>query len=183
MIGGAMLLKISQLTSHPLKWVQPSLRMEYELLTVDTLVATLQFRSAWGTLAYAESGDGNWTFKRIGFWQKQASIRVNGVDEDIAIFTNNTWSQGGTLEFNNGRRFKATTNFWMTQLEWETEDEQPLIRFHIGGFCKQSAEVEILPEAARLPELPILVLFGWYLILMLHRDSAAASAAASSYIV
>ena len=63
-------------------------------------------------------------------------------------------------------------------MEWQTEEEQPLVRFHIGGFFRQSAEVEILPEGARLEELPILVIFGWYLILMLHRDSAAAASAA-----
>lgn len=175
-----MLLRISQLATHPLKWEQPGMKMAFDLMTGDTLVATLKFRSAWGTLAYADSGDGSWTFKRVGFWQKSASIRINGVDEDLAIFTNNTWSQGGTLEFANGQSFKATTNFWMTQMEWQTEDDQPLVRFHIGGFFKQSAEVEILPEATQIPELPILILFGWYLILMLHSDSAAASAAAAS---
>ncbi len=171
------MLRISQLTSHPLKWVQPGLKMEYELLTGDTQVADLIFRSSWGTLAFATSGEGSWTFKRIGFWQNKASIRANDSEEDLAVFTNNTWRQGGTLEFAGGLRYKATTNFWMTKMEWQTEAEQPLVRFHIGGFFRQSAEVEILPAAARLPELPILVLFGWYLILMLHRDSAAAAAA------
>jgi len=169
------MLKITQLTSHPLKWVQPRLKEEYQLLTGETLAATLNFRSSWGTLAFAISGDGDWTFKRIGFWENKASIRAKDSEEDLAIFTNNTWSSGGTLEFADGKRYKATTNFWMTRMEWQTEDEQPLIGFQIGGFFKQSADVEILPAAARLPELPILVLFGWYLILMLQRDAAAAT--------
>lgn len=169
------MLQITQLTSHPLKWVQPRLKEEYQLLTAETLVATLNFRSSWGTLAFATSGDGEWTFKRIGFWENRASVRVKNSEEDLAIFTNNTWSDGGTLEFAGGKRYKATTNFWMTRMEWKTEDEQPLVGFQIGGFFKQSAEVEVLPSAARLPELPVLVLFGWYLILMLHRDAAAAT--------
>lgn len=171
------MLKISELVYQPLKWVQPSMRQEFDLLTGDTRAATLNFRSSWGTLAFADSEDGNWTFKRIGFWQHRASIRETGAEQDLAIFTNNTWSQGGTLEFIGGRRYKATTNFWMTQMEWKTEDEQPLVRFHIGGFFKHTADVEILALAAHLPELPLLVLFGWYLVLMLYRDSAATAAA------
>lgn len=171
------MLKITQLTSHPLKWVQPSMKMEYELMTGETLAATLNFRSSWGTLAFATSGDGEWTFKRVGFWQNRASIRMVNSEEDVAVFTNNTWKRGGTLEFADGRRFKATTNVWMTQMEWQTEDEQPLVAFKIGGFFKQSAEVEIMPIATRLSELPILVLFGWYLILMMHRDAAVAASA------
>jgi hypothetical protein len=171
------MLKITQLTSHPLKWVQPSMKMEYELLTGETLAATLKFRSMWGTLAFVNSGDGDWTFKRIGFWQNRASIRATDSEEDLAVFTNNTWSNGGLLKFSGGKCYKATTNVWMTRMEWLTEDEQPLVAFKIGGFFKHSAEVEIMSAAARLPELPILVLFGWYLILMLHRDTAASAAA------
>jgi len=173
------MLRISQLVGHPLEWKQPTLRMEYELLTGETLAATLKFRSAWGTLAYAESGDGSWTFKRIGFWQNRASIREAGSEEDLAIFTNSTWRQGGTLEFSSGGSYRATTNFWMTRMEWQTEDEEPLITFHVGGFFRQSAEVEIHARAAYLPDLPLLVLFGWYLVLMLHRDASASSAAAA----
>ena len=174
------MLKIARLIGHPLKWQQPSLKMEYELLTGDTLAATLKFRSSWGTLAFAESGDGKWTFKRIGFFQNRATIRVDGSEEEAAVFFNNTWRQGGTLEFANGKRFKATTNFWMTKMEWQSEDEQPLADFKIGGFFKHSAEVEIQPQVAALEELPLLVLFGWYLVLMLHRDTAAASTAAAA---
>ena len=174
------MLRIADLTGHPLKWVQPKMRMEYDLLTGETGVATLKFRSSWGTLAFADSGDGSWTFKRVGFWQNRASIRVTGSEQDLAVFTNNTWSQGGTLEIAGGKRYKATTTFWMTRMEWKTEEEQPLVAFHIGGFFKQTADVEILPLAAQLPELPVLVLFGWYLILMLHQDAATIAVVAAS---
>ncbi len=173
------MLKIAQLATYPLKWMQPSMKMEYSLVSGETPVASLNFRSSWGTLATAESGDGCWSFKRIGFWQNRANIRECGSENDVAIFTNNTWKQGGTLEFAGGGVFKATTNFWMTRLEWLDLNDEPLMRFNIGGFFKHSAEIEILPVAARLPELPLLVLFGWYLILMLYRDSAATAAAAS----
>lgn len=174
------MLQIATVAGLPLKWEQPGMKMHYQLVTGENLVATLVFRSGWGTLAFAESGDGRWTFKRIGFFQNRATIREEGADHDLAGFINNTWRQGGTLEFANGKTFKATTNFWMTRMEWQSEDEQTLVGFKIGGFFKHSAEVEISPQAVGLEELPLLVIFGWYLILMLHRDAAAASTAAAS---
>lgn len=175
------MIKITNLTIRdPLKWAQPSLKYHYELKFGETLAATLDFRNAWGTFATAQSGDGVWTFKRVGFWQNRATIRVEDSEQDLAEFTNSTWRRGGTLEFVHGRIFKATTNFWMTEMEWLREDEEPLVQFDIGGFFKHNADVEILPDAIGIPELPILVMFGWYLILMLYRDAAAASSAAAA---
>jgi len=37
-----------------------------------------------------------------------------------------------------------------------------------------------MPPAARLPETPLLVMLGWYLIVMMNMDTAAISAATSS---
>ncbi len=163
--------------ANGLKWSQPSaVRMEYELRSKDELVATLKFRSMWGTFATAESGDGCWTFKRVGFWTKKASVRACGSDVDLAVFKNNTWDGGGTLEFPDGRKFKATTNFWETQLTFQTEADEPLVHFKYGGVFHRAAEVEILPQAKSVPEVPLFVLLGWYLAIMLDTDHAAAAA-------
>jgi len=96
-----------------LKWVQPSAwKMQYELRTGDELIATLRFRSSFGSFATAESEDGCWTFKRVGFWRTRATIRGCESETNIAMFKNNTWSGGGALELPDGRKVLATTNFW-----------------------------------------------------------------------
>ena len=100
--------KISELIPCDLKWIQPStFRMLYELRANAELAGTLGFRSAFGTFATGESGDGCWTFKRVGFFQTRATIRVCGEADDLAIFRNNTWSGGGTLEVRGGEKFLA----------------------------------------------------------------------------
>jgi len=171
---------IAAMAQASLQWAQLSMfKQHYELRAGETLIAAMEFRSAWGTLATASSADGCWTFKRVGFWQNKASIRLCEGETDLAIFQNNTWSEGGTLTFADGATFKATTNFWNTQLKFQTEADEPLVQFTIGGVFKASAEVEILPVAMALKELPILVLFGWYLVVMLQSDSAAVIAAVS----
>jgi hypothetical protein len=170
--------KIAGAIGRDLAWVQPGVwKMEYELRAGDDLVATLRFRSAFGTFATGESADGCWTFKRVGFCQSRVTIRACGSETDVAIFRNNTWTGGGTLELPGGRRIPATTNFWQSKLEFKTGADEVLIRLETGGFVRRSATVEIQPAAAGAPELPWLVMLGWYLAVMMEADASAAGAA------
>ena len=109
-------------------------------------------------------------------WQSRASIRAFDSDAEIALFTNNTWAFGGTLEFPGGKRYKATTNAWMTRLEFTSESEERLVGFHYGGFFRRRADVELSPAALPDPHLHLLVTFGWYLAIMLSNDAAALTA-------
>ena len=170
--------KIAALLSQQLKWVQPGVfKMQYELRADDELAATLRFRSSFGSFATGESADGCWTFKRMGFWQTRVTVRTCGEDVDIATFKNNTWSGGGTLELSGGRKFLATTNFWQTNLVFQDELGGTLIKFKSGGLLHLSATVDVEPKAASLPELPWVVMLGWYLTVMMYMDSAAAAGA------
>ena len=170
--------KIAQ-SSHGLKWAEVSAR-QHELRAGDELVATLKLQSGFGTLAKAESGDGCFTFKRVGFWQSRASIRACDSDAEVALFTNNTWQSGGTLEFPGGTRYKATTNAWMTRLEFRSESEEQLVGFHYGGLFRRKADVEVSSAALQDPHLHLLVTFGWYLAIMLSNDAAALTAITAS---
>lgn len=152
----------------------------YRLRDGDATVATLRFRSAWGTLATAESADGCWTFKRVGFLQTRVTIRPCGSEQELAVFKNNSWSGGGTLELPDGRRYQADTNGWMTSYTFSSEaDDAPLVRYRrIGGLLHLSSDVGITHAGAEVPELPWLVMLGWYLTVQLHNDASSASAAA-----
>jgi hypothetical protein len=165
---------IADAVNRELEWTQPrALKMQYELRADDEVVATLGFRSSFGSFATAESADGCWTFKRVGFFQTKVTIRACSEDKEIAVFRNNTWSGGGTLELPDGRRILATTNLWQSKLEFKTESGQTMLQFHSGGLLHLSASVNIDPEAIKMAE-PWLVMLGWYLIVMMHVDSAAA---------
>ena len=168
--------KIIEAAGQELRWSQSG-ATEHELHSAGGLVAVLRFRSIWGTLATAESGDGCWTFKRVGFWQNQANIRECGSGVDVATFQNNTWENGGTLQFRDGRRFRATTNFWMTRLSFQTEANEPLVCFRYAGVFRRAADVELSPAAASVPDVALLLMFGWYLAIMLDRDAGAGAAA------
>ncbi len=172
-----MMMKLAELIGQELKWVQPNiLKMEYQLHAGDTVAATLDFLSSFGSFATATSADGSWVFKRVGFWQNRVTVRVSGEEANLAVFKNNTWSEGGTLELPDGRKYPANTNFWATHYEFKTETGEVLVNYRkIGGLFHMSAAVEIYPAAKDIAEMPWMVMLGWYLAVMMHRDSAAAA--------
>jgi hypothetical protein len=167
---------IADYAGRTLAWTQPAaLRMEYELRSGDDVLATLKLRSSFGSLATAESGDGCWTFKRVGFLSTRVTIRPCGSETEVATFRNNTWSSGGSLELEAGRKIMATSNFWQTQYQFQTESEEALVRFKSSGLIRVHSAVEITPAGTRLRELPLLVLLGFYLVVMMRSDAAVAS--------
>jgi hypothetical protein len=114
----------------------------------------------------------------MGFARTRVTIRGCGTDSDIAVFRNNTWTEGGTLEFPDGRVFRASTNVWQSQLQFTAEAGEVLFRFSTRDVLRLTAAVGIDPEAATLPELPWMVILGWYLTVMMQMDGAAAGAVA-----
>lgn len=166
--------RLADLIDRELKWTQPgAFKMHYELHSGDEIAAALRFRSLFGSFATGESADGCWTFKRAGFFQTRVTIRVCGEETDLAVFKNNTWKGGGALELPDGRRLLATTNLWQSNLEFKTESGEVLIRFKTGGLIHLSALVEIQPRALGMAELPLMVMLGWYLIVMMNMDATA----------
>ena len=82
-------------------------------------------------------------------------------------------ARGGTLELPDGRRFPANSNFWHTRYQIKTDGDSPLVTFQREGALHLSASVEIHDAARKLPELPWLVMLGWYLMVMQQMDAAA----------
>lgn len=175
-------MKLAELIGQELKWVQPNaLKREYDLHAGNVIAATLSFQSAVGSLATATSGDGSWTFKRVGFWQTKVTIRASEAATDLAIFKNNTWSGGGALELADGRKYLANTNFWATQYEFTTETGETLFRYKkVAGVLHVSGLVEIAPRMRDIAEMPWMVLLGWYLVMMMQMDSGTAATAATA---
>src|ERR1700730_10112241 len=169
------------MADQELLWIQPAaLRREHELRAGDEVVATLRFQR--GSLADAEADGHHWTFKRQGFWQPRITIRVAGSDADIAVFRPH-WAGGGTLELIDGPTVRlSSANFWQSEWVWQEKD-QPLMLFKgRHGIVKAKGAVEIQPGAAGRPDTPLLVLLGWYLIL-LHAEDANAAAGSSAAAV
>ena len=169
--------KLTQVMGMDLEWSQPSgFKQNYELHAGTELIATLRFRSSFGSFATAETADGSWTFKRVGFFMTHVTVRLPDSGENLAIFREKTWKGGGTLEFADGCRLLASTNFWQSRYAFETETGGQLVVFEVGGVFRHSAKVKIDASALRRAELPLLVTLGWYLAILMQQDSAAVAA-------
>ncbi len=164
-----------------LRWRQPEASKRRYLLqreSTDVPLATLDWRSFWGTFATATAGETSWTFKRTGFLRPRVTARIAGSDDDLATFEAN-WHGGGVLTIADGATFGwKVANFWYSQWDWRDASGAELLHFASKqGFIRQEAVVAISPEAARLPELELLITLGWYLLVLAANDSAATTAA------
>jgi hypothetical protein len=172
-----MAMALRELIGREARWTQPSaMAASYVLDVGGSAAATLTFRSSFGSLATGESADGCWTFKRVGFFATRVTIRACGDDQEIAVFHNATWKGGGTLEVPGGKAYRANVNFWQTRFEIATDTDVPLVSFtRIGGAFHLGSDVQIHAAAGDLRELPWMVMLGWYLTVMAHRDSSTAA--------
>lgn len=175
-------LTMRPLTEGPatgLQWVQPAvLKPHHELRAGDQTVAVLDFERA--TLATGQTEVGTWTFKREGFWHPHVTVRPQGSEQNVAVFTP-AWAGGGRLETADGHVYElGLTGFWHTEWQWRQRDEV-LVRFRRpAGLFKSVALVDVAPGAQRLPDLSLLVLLGWYLMVLFAQDMAVATAAVAA---
>jgi hypothetical protein len=168
------------------EWIQPkTMERRFELRTGNLLYATLQFTKLTGSLATATSSEGVWTFKRVGFFNPRVTIRKEGSETDIALYTPKWSGASGNLQLADGPAYQwRHANFWSTRMEWTSPSGTVLVAFHSGiensritDMFKIQAGVTLSTEARHLQELDLLVLFGWYLMILHHDDSTAAVAA------
>jgi hypothetical protein len=179
---------ISAFAGQGLEWLQPNtLEHYFELQTGPARLATLAFHSAWGTLATAETADGTWTFKRVGFLNPRVTVRVAGSSDNLAVYQPKFWGDG-TLTFADGMAFRwQPTNFWATEWAFSGAGDTPLVRFKSGAekqrlsdIFKTQAVVELEPDESIRPLVPLLVTLGMYLIILHQQDAAGAVAATAA---
>ncbi|HKW32509.1 MAG TPA: hypothetical protein VJN92_05865 [Candidatus Acidoferrum sp.] len=164
--------------SSPLVWAQPkAMSRAYELRSADSVAGCLRFEKSCGSLASAEVASQKWTFKRAGFLAPRITVRSANQEADIAVFRPQ-WRGGGTLHLADGHQVQwRSTNFWGSQWAFVGTDNQVIVRFsHHEGFFKASAQIEFEDSSAALPEFPLLVALGWYLVILTAEDSAVIAA-------
>ncbi|HKD50432.1 MAG TPA: hypothetical protein VKB90_06530 [Candidatus Acidoferrum sp.] len=165
--------------SSPLVWAQPkAMSRAYELRSPDSPVGYLRFEKPCGSLATAEVASRKWTFKRAGFLAPRVTVRSANPEAEIAVFRPH-WSGGGTLHFADGHHAQwRCTNFWGSQWAFLGSDNHVVVGFrHHEGLFKASAQLQFEAPSVALPDFPLLVALGWYLMILAADDSAAVIAA------
>jgi len=109
------------------------------------------------------------------------TVRKHNSEHDLALFRPN-WKGEGTLEFQGGRSFSwKHLDFWHSEWAFLDQTGQKLIYFKpVSQLLKTETSVHVDPQAVKLEEFQLLVLTGWYLLVLMADDAAAASVAAFS---
>jgi len=110
-------------------------------------------------------------------------VRSANQEADIAVFHPH-WGSGGTLHFADGHQAQwRSTNFWGSQWAFLASDNHIVLQFgHHEGFLKASAQLEFEHPSAVLPEFPLLVALGWYLMILAADDATAAVIATTAVV-
>ncbi len=109
------------------------------------------------------------------------TIRESSKDADVAVLKIGMFRHG-TLEFSNSRRISLVSKrFW--GFEWELVDEngQSLCNLRMKmGTLKFGGDVKIHELVRRDRELMIMLLIGWYAMVLMSEEASAAAAGAAA---
>ncbi len=155
-------------TEEELLWLQSSpFRRNCELRSGNHLFASLVWKSSLGAVVEGATADGRWRMRLEGLLFKQwVTIYSIDLGTDIAVFQALP-SLNGVLEFKTGRRYSWDSNFWLTKWIWTDEEGREIMRVQRNLSLKAEGTVQLHPGTSRVPDLPLLTILGWYLILLL----------------
>jgi len=169
-------------------WEQPkALQTRFILVAGEDIYAKLDFNSGFSTSAEAATNEDRWTFKRVGLFSTRVIVRQAGSQVDFATYNPGWTGIQGKIHFATGCQYDwKVANFWASRYLLSSDNGLALITFLSGSreknfasIFKQQAQVVIAPEAWQLKELPILVLLGWYIVILHIYDSSASATTAS----
>jgi hypothetical protein len=173
---------LADVLRQPLRWSQPDKRQRiYVLHASSHRMATLIFRNPFGGFAVGHSADGSWSFERVGFQQMTFTIREEGGLGELALFESSSWYDGGTLRLTGDRSLIVATSHRPSQIEFQCADQHPLFRCRMQGVRRSIAELEVLPALDGMREMPWLLLFAGYLVVMMHEDAQAGGMTAAGH--
>lgn len=159
-----------------LSWQQPqAFKCEYELRAGDELLAALRKTRKFGAAMDAEIGATRFKFEPAGFFRSRVAVREAGAAGEPAVFQAGFCS-GGQLLLPDGRSYRwKMTSFWGSRWAFLDDSDRPVVGFTTRNrFLRAGCDVEIVPGALARPELPVLILLGWYLLLRMREEKAAA---------
>ncbi len=169
-------------------WEQPKLsQRDFVLRSLDERFAQLTFTSSLDSTARASAADGSWIIKQMGLISDQVSVQVAGSEVELASYQPGCTGSSGEIQFLMGGKYRWNVIGLMgSKFNICKLDGLEIITYKSGArnrkftsLFKQQAQVVIAPDAWQIKELPVLVLLGWYLVIM-HYEQAAVIASTAS---
>lgn len=160
---------IRAVAGQDLQWTRVEGRKRaFELHSGDEVLAMLYpLKGTNSTIG--EAADGHWAFKRRSFWNPEIVITELASQAEIAVVRH---GRTKSLAFSDGRLFTLTqSSFWRNEWVWLDHVGTPLVRFQRGK------RLVVEPSALSSPELSLLIIVGWHLLVLQQEEDAASTAA------
>jgi len=163
-------MKIEPGTS--LSWVQPiPTQRHFELMHGNSKLLSLSWTRDGGTLAEVRSDDENWTFKRGGFLQPRITARKGEIE--VASFEPGA-SGNGVVHLASGHLFRWSSNLWRGEWTWVNAAGKTGIKTRREfSIDTRQGTVEVMPDGIPRLEVPLLIVLGWYIIILLSEEGTA----------
>jgi hypothetical protein len=163
---------IHEVASRSLLW--KVVNDTYELRAGADLLAIMKWQKGV-SLYMGEAAEGRWSFKRTGIFRTKLTVRPENSSKDLA--TLGVSGAGGSLDLPDGRKYVCTGG----RGEWSFKDSGGELLIQIKSMVtieNLGGEVVLSRTVLSLPEASLLVLFGWYVLVLQAKDRAEDEAAA-----
>jgi hypothetical protein len=154
-------------TGKELNWVGVK-QSGFVLMDVQASIAELMVQGIFGSNAEGKCADGSWKFNRVGMLKNGISVQESSGGKQMAVFKKNFSNPNGILEIIGGKKYTVKRNQLMT--EYDLLDEKELLI----SYRYPQGTVFIHPSAAKLSEMPLMVIFLGYLVIMQRIDASSA---------
>ena len=149
-------------------------RRAYALHVDGAIVGSLRWPKPFSYRAGAECADGRWAFAAQGVFQRSVVAMPVGSDIVVAQLTPRFFCRG-TLAVAAGRAYDwRSEDIWGWKWRFEDESGRTIVRIERTGFFTLKADVGVNWDSMWQEDIPLLVHFAWYLLVMTaHRRRAA----------
>jgi hypothetical protein len=149
----------------------------FELRSGDQLIARLTLGRHGGSLAHAETASAKWSLKRVGFLHPRVTVRNAEGAGDVARLDIH-WRRT-SLQLAGGRSY-TFERAGLSVPAWQFTSSSGEKLVHVEpvreGRHLEGGTVSVAPGGVGLPELPILLVTGWYYIVQEWFEDEAVAA-------
>ncbi len=171
-----------------LYWEQPKLsQRSFVLRSPEDSFAQLDFTSSFNATASASSADGSWIIQQMGFLSDHVSIQIVDSELELANYQPDWMGTSGEIQFSMGGKYRWNVIGLMGSKFCISRVDGPGLITYVSGarnrkitnLFKQQAQMVIAPDTWQIKHLSVLVLLGWYLVIMHYEEAAVIASTAS----
>lgn len=160
---------------QPLSWRRAKGSPEvYDLEAIGGAIGYLRYSGE--RRAFAQAGDGAWSFEPAGFFRPRVEVRTTPGGALVATFRPTFWGIGGRVEVTGG----PTLGVKATKLDSVFTLYQPgggtLVSYSLASFFSMHSPVTWGDDPTPIERWPWLLLLSWYLAVRHHKEMSAAGA-------